>query len=259
MKISIITVNRDNKNGIEQTFDSVAKQTFQGFEYIVVDGASTDGSVDVIKDNARVNSWLSEPDSGVYDAMNKGINLANGDYLLFLNSGDFLYQDDVLEKVVRDLNGAEIIYGNLHFADSEESHVYHYPDRLTFSFMYEFSLGHPATFIRRDLFDRYGLYDTQYTIVADWAFFVWVICKENVSTKYISDVISTFDMSGMSSDPKNADQINQERTLFLQKNFSAFLEDYREYTELKDRVERLKTNKAFRLLKRLGIKKFKGF
>lgn len=265
MKLSIITVNLNNLEGLKKTMKSVGRQTCQEFEYIVIDGASTDGSVDIIKESPIVDIWISEKDSGVYDAMNKGIEKANGDYLLFLNSGDLLFSDDIIKKAIPQLTSEAIIYGDLQFVtgDGNSLDIHNFPNRLTFKYFFNFSLGHPSTFIRRDLFEKYGKYETDYTIVADWAFFTRVIIKERESTKYIPEVISSFNTDGMSSDPKNRDIIASERKIFLEKEFPLFYDDYIQYPKLEDKLkklekklERLHSSKGFRLLKALGVKKF---
>lgn len=265
MKLSIITVNLNNIEGLKNTLKSVKKQTYKEFEYIVIDGASTDGSVDIIKESPIIDLWISEKDSGVYDAMNKGIEKASGDYLLFLNSGDVLFNDDTIETVFPKLTSEGIIYGNIQFMDHDGNPLYthYFPENLTFKHFHSLSLGHPSTFIRRDLFGKYGTYETKYTIVADWVFFIKVIIKEQESTKYISDVVSRFYMDGMSSDPKNRDAIEIERKTFLEKEFSLFYNDYIEYSKLEDKLtklenklKRLQSSKGFRLLKAFGVKKF---
>src|SRR5690606_26575247 len=202
-RISIIIINLNNLEGLRKTFTSIAQQSCRDFEYIVIDGASSDVSVNLIKDTAFINQWISENDKGIYDAMNKGISMAHGDYLLFLNSGDQLYDEMVLEQVVPKLTGEAIIYGNLQQTWQDRVHIHYFPQKLTFSHFVKETIGHLSTFIRRDLFQTYGLYDTRYKIVADWAFFTRVIIKENVSVKYIPDIIGIFDMTGMSSNPAN--------------------------------------------------------
>lgn len=235
---------------------SVANQTCQDFEYIVVDGASTDGSVEIIQQTSFIDRWISEKDTGVYDAMNKGIALATGEYLLFLNSGDLLFNEGVLEKAIPKLTGEAIIYGNLQQAWENTEKIHYFPAELTFGHFIKETIGHLSTFIRKDLFEKYGLYDTEYRIVADWAFFTKVIIKENVSVKQIPDVVGTFDMSGMSSIPTNFDRINRERRQFLLKYFGRFLTDYEEHAATLETLRKIRSSKGFRLLKALGVKKF---
>ena len=255
-KLTIITVNLDNKEGLSKTFASIANQSSQDFEYIVVDGASTDGSVDLIKQTTFVDRWISEKDSGVYEAMNKAIKLASGEYLLFLNSGDRLFNDTVLENTLPKLTGEAIIYGNLQQAWDDRTHIHYFPAVLTFGHFIKETIGHLSTFIRRDLFETYGVYDTEYRIVADWAFFTRVIVKENVSVKQIPDVVGIFDMNGMSSIPANFDRINDERRQFLEKYFGRFLVDYEQHAATQETLRKIRSSKGFRWLKALGVKKF---
>ncbi len=255
-KLSIITVNLNNKEGLSKTLTSVANQSCQDFEYIVIDGASTDGSLELIQDTSFIDRWISEKDTGVYDAMNKGIALATGDYLLFLNSGDQLFNEAVIENAIPKLTGEAIIYGNLQQAWENTQRIHYFPDELTFGHFIKETIGHLSTFIRSDLFEKYGLYDTEYRIVADWAFFTKVIIKENVSVKRIPDIVGTFDMNGMSSIPANFDRINHERRQFLQKYFGRFLDDYEQHAATLETLRKIRSSKGFRWLKALGVKKF---
>ena len=126
IKISIITINFNNSKGLVQTLDSVAQQTYNNYEHIIIDGASTDGSKSIIEQyknkNPHVTYWVSEKDEGIYNAMNKGITHAQGQYLLFLNSGDYI-EPNILEQAATSLTGTDIIYGNLYFI-SESGHKY---------------------------------------------------------------------------------------------------------------------------------------
>ena len=169
MILSVITINRNNAAGLEKTMQSVLSQTRADYEYVVVDGASTDGSVAVIERLAPAFGdrlkWISEPDKGIYNAMNKGIGMAKGDYLLFLNSGDYLVSENVVKKVSLALvkeGFPPIMYGNLVMvsSDSQTRRISSLgDDGITFRTLYSTSLPHPSSFIRRSLFDKYGLYD----------------------------------------------------------------------------------------------------
>lgn len=263
MKLSIITINLNNSKGLIDTFNTVSKQSFQDFEYIVIDGKSTDGSISLINSEKRIDHSLSEKDTGVYDAMNKGIKLAKGEYLLFLNSGDCLYNDQTLNNIISYLSDTDIVYGDLIFQSAHSSQLYKYPEELSINFLFELSLAHPATFIKRNLFDKFGLYDTDYKITADWTFFLKCILKGNVSTKHINEIISIFDTNGMSSNPSNMEQIHLERETFLTKEFSLVYKQYlkdktciQTLIEKEKNLERIQSSRYFRLLKRIGYKKF---
>ncbi len=252
-KISIITVNYNDAKGLEKTISSVVDQSLRDMEYIVVDGKSTDGSVDIIEGREQhITQWISQSDSGVYQAMNRGISLATGTYVLFLNSGDTFYDSEVLSKVSEKLDGnKDIYYGNLMFVGKDRQMLTEYPKKLTFNHFVERSLPHPGTFIKRDLFDRYFFYSEDYKIVSDWEFFIFVICKAEVAYEHLEMVISKFDLQGMSNDPKNKALIKEERTRVFQAHFP---EQYNEY----ERREKLKVKKANHLHNKV-LRKFKIF
>lgn len=229
--ISVITINYNNSAGLERTVKSVSDQTYRAFEYIVIDGNSADGSRDVIeKYSDKISHWVSEPDSGIYNAMNKGIQRASGEYLLFLNSGDTFYTDDVLEKVNKNVSGHDLVLFDIEliFADRRKTHIY--PSLLTFKTFYDGAIGHPTTFIRRALFERVGLYDESLKIVSDWKFFLEAVCRYNCSYIKIDAVLSTFYMDGVSM--TNASKNIAERQAVLSELFPAFLPDYRKFAKI---------------------------
>lgn len=213
MKLSIITINYNNAAGLKKTLDSVAIQTCVDFEHIIVDGASSDGSVDVIREyekNLTSNlsplasrlKWISEKDTGIYNAMNKGVQLAKGEYTLMLNSGDYLVDEKVIENVIPLLDGTDIIQGNT-IEDIENKRYrnrgYGKSDIDFFDIMKGHFL-HQASFCHRDLFDRYGLFDESYRIIGDTKFFMTCLGKENASFKYIELDISNYDMKGITAE-----------------------------------------------------------
>lgn len=229
MKISIITINYNDSVGLNNTIQSVIKQSFNDFEFIVIDGASTDGSKQVIEANSNhINYWVSEPDAGIYNAMNKGIKAAKGDYLLFLNSGDSFYSDTVLEAVNEELGvNSDVFYGDvirLHTNGTQQRKSY--PNQLSFKFFVDSALAHQATFIKRELFTRFFYYDESYKILADWNFLIYAICKENVSYKHLPIVISNYDMDGISSQESSKEVMRKERMQTYKDYFPLFLNDY---------------------------------
>lgn len=256
MKLSIITINLNNKNGLIKTLNSISSQDYQDFEHIVVDGQSSDGSEEIIRQNPRINSWISELDTGVYDAMNKGIKHAKGEYLLFLNSGDYLVDENVLKTVISKVNTEEIIYGNLLINENNTKKKYYYPSKITFDFMFDYSLGHPCTFIKKTLFDKVGLYKTNHKIISDWIFFVDALIRYNASVKYITDIISVFHTDGMSSNPENIESINNERIAYLKSEYAVLYDDYIKFRQTNYILQRIKSCKAYKWLKALGVKKF---
>ena len=227
MKLSIITSNLNNKDGLRRTLESVHSQTCKMVEYIIVDGASNDGSVDTIRQfMAKQNtvkpdvstvqqSWISEPDTGIYNAMNKGIRMTTGDYLLFLNSGDKLASVDVIERVLPYLNNEnEIVSGELELIKNGEVVTKLFPPQIVnLNYCISAGLMHPNTFIKRDLFDRYGYYNEQNKIVSDWEFFLIACGLHSCKYKSIPVLVSCFEMDGMSSMNDNLLEMETQEAL----------------------------------------------
>ena len=197
MKLSIITINFNNRNGLRKTIESVVNQTWQDFEYIIIDGGSTDGSVEVIKEYAdRIDYWVSEPDKGIYDAMNKGIDKATGEYCQFLNSGDAFYNSTVLQTVDQFLTGTDIVIGRLYISDrASASEII---PEVTMLRLYERSLPHSSAYISSKLLKEF-YYDINYKIVSDWKFYIQSLVLHNASYNFIDVVVSDFDTNGISS------------------------------------------------------------
>ena len=146
MKFSIITINYNNKDGLEMTINSVLGQSFQDFEYIIIDGGSTDGSIDVIKKyKSRIDYWVSEPDKGVYNAMNKGIGKATGEYINFMNSGDAYHLPSALETIAEMHSEADIIIGGYYETEKGVSHTIP-PQNVTLLTLMKYTINHQATF-----------------------------------------------------------------------------------------------------------------
>lgn len=239
MILSIITINRNNATGLEKTMRSVLSQSKTDFEYVVVDGASTDNSVEVIQRLAgefgNRLKWISEPDKGIYNAMNKGIRMASGDYLEFLNSGDSLVEDNVLEKVCVALEQKRyppILYGNM-LKDIPRGKVIRdrsfFGKDITFLGFYIGTLNHSSSFIRRDLFNKYGFYDESLKIVSDWKWFMQSIVFGGERPCYADMDVSLFDMTGISE--TNKVLIAEERNYVLDQFLpTAILADYKKWT-----------------------------
>ena len=196
MKLSVITINYNNKDGLLKTIESVINQTCQDFEYIIIDGASSDGSLDVIKANAdKITYWVSEKDTGIYNAMNKGVKAAHGDYCLFLNSGDVFLNSDVIKRLFSCDLLADIISGSIKYSDGRMAKA---PTNVTMKTFVVGSLPHQATLIRRELLLD-NPYDERLGLCGDWRFFIQVLIYKNVSYMSIPIVMSLFDTSGISS------------------------------------------------------------
>ena len=200
MKYSIITINFNNKEGLRKTIESVIHQTYQDYEFIIIDGASTDGSKEVIKEyDKRIDYWISEQDNGVYQAMNKGIVKATGDYLIFMNSGDCFYQKNVLENVTNKNISTDMIVGkDYHFKDStQKGFATILPPRLSMISFIHSTLPHQSTFFKRELF-KDTLYDETLKNVADVKFYIQKICVEQCRVQFINDIICWREPDGIS-------------------------------------------------------------
>jgi glycosyltransferase involved in cell wall biosynthesis len=203
INFSIITINLNKARGLQKTIVSIVNQSCNDFEYIIVDGGSTDGSVEIIKQFAdKITWWASEPDSGIYNAMNKGIVRAKGEYILFINSGDYLFDSEVLDKSSKSIDpAADIISGNLMMTEGSEKTIVNPPEEVSLYYCLYHGLTHPNTFIRRSLFDKYGLYNEENKIVSDWEFFLVALGLNNASYQAIDVIVAAFNNDGVSAKP----------------------------------------------------------
>ena len=264
MKLSIITINWNNADGLRRTLESVASQANRNFEHIIVDGGSTDGSVDVIKEyestikqsvtidqsiiqnkehestikrSITINQstiqimWVSEKDKGIYEAMNKGIRMAKGEYLLFLNSGDALENAEVVENFYKADVKTDIATG----IEKETNGHLIYPkkeEKLCYSFFYDDTLMHQSTFIRRDAFERFGMYNEDNRIVSDWEWFFNAIMKQDASYQPLDFVVALFDGEGISNSKRVLQSHNEEREGVRQRILPRVRRDYNELKRL---------------------------
>lgn len=252
-KISIVTINYNNANGLRDTIESVLAQSYEAIEHVVIDGASTDGSQAVLEEfRPRLGYALSEPDTGIYNAMNKGVRAASGDYLLFINSGDILIDADVIAKCVELGFDKELIIGDLLFINGEETKVWKPAHLLTFDLFCSMGIPHPTTFIQREVFDKVGLYDEHYKIVSDWKFFMLAVCKHDCTYKRIDIVVSGFMEGGISTLESNRPLMLEEREKAIAESFSAFLPDYEELWASRKQLRKLRY--TIKIKKFLGIR-----
>jgi glycosyltransferase involved in cell wall biosynthesis len=245
MLISIITINYNNALGLKGTFQSVFSQTFKDFEYLVIDGHSTDESKNIIHQNeSKIHYFISEPDKGIYDAMNKGILHAKGQYLLFLNSGDAFHNEFVMEKAnasVKNLLDYGVIYGDVNLVSKNEEKILKQDHLLTLNYFYNHALSHQAAFIKKTLFDTFGLYNTSYRINSDHEFFLKVFIEKPNEYKYIGLTISDFFMDGISQSVQSANMMDAERKeiherLMSKENIAHFEKLNRKKWSLKNRI-----------------------
>lgn len=291
MKLSIITINYNNHEGLHKTIDSVISQTWQEFEWIIVDGGSTDGSRGLIEQTASllesrgwtatrfsgpgdpacsINNqslkehlslsanltsshrilWCSEPDKGIYNAMNKGIIRSQGDYCLFLNSGDWLYASNVLHSVF-DLMEKEIdvFVGRVFCEGQGESRAY---SKINSLFLLQYQpYPHQASFIKRQLFIRYGFYDESFRIVSDWLFLIKAIVHGTATVDFSNLIIAGMQEGGLST---NQDMLKAEGDVLRKSEFSKLLiEDLRRSQYLAPVMEASWfTRKAYSVLYRIS-------
>lgn len=222
MKLSIITVNYNDAEGLERTIKSVMSQSFKDFEFIIIDGGSTDASVDVIKKyEDKIDYWVSERDGGIYPGMNKGLRQAKGEYVNFMNGGDSYYSPDVLNAIFALNSNADIITGT----HSENGIRNVGEGGVTMLDLYKWAIDHQASFIKRELALRHP-YDEKYKIVSDWKFFIEALVFDNCSFFYTDTIVVDVDMRGISNTNFELDM--QEREAVLRELFpERVLKDYR--------------------------------
>ena len=259
LKISIITVCKNAENAIERTILSVVSQNCfaANIEYLIIDGASTDKTVEIIKQYSEKHpiKWISEPDFGIYNAMNKGIKMASGEYLLFLNAGDYLVHYNVIKSLMDLFESGmlDVIYGDVLSVNpiSEQYRIKAIKQSDTPFFFYD-SLPHQAVFYKKTIFDKFGLYNETFKILADNVFNKKIICDEYVSVKHIDHIISVFFRDGISSVNKNLS--SQERKIFQERCFSE--EQLSEIKKQKQREATLKSRREQKSILRFLAKIF---
>ena len=199
MKLSIITICYNDPD-IKKTCESIIHQTFQEFEWVVIDGGSNQETIDILNNyKNRIDVFVSERDDGVYNAMNKGIKLATGEYLHFLNAGDCYFDENSLPEVSKYLKGKDIIFGDLKFLQGNKFFIKKYPDIIPYRWLKTDSLPHPASFIKKELFDKYGLYNEKNKIVSDWEKWIEFIDVNKCTYEHIPILVSVHNYNGISS------------------------------------------------------------
>jgi glycosyltransferase involved in cell wall biosynthesis len=264
-QLTIITINYNNATGLQKTINSVVNQTRGDFEYIVIDGGSTDDSVDIVNRYAVYRipsnnneckafipySWrssperieggfLSEPDMGNYHAMNKGIRLARGKYLHFLNSGDWLADNNVVKNMLNEITSAssndanseldpDILVGNVISVRPDGKVRYNRNNKeVSFFTFYLGTLQHTSAYIRKALFDQYGLYDETLKIVADWKWYLIVAGLNKTNVQFTDTYVTCFDTTGISSTQLELDK-SERRKVIEELLPSPVLADYDNY------------------------------
>lgn len=255
MKLSIITINYNNVEGLKRTLASVAEQTYRDIEHVIIDGGSTDGSIDAIKEYVSANpnndpffkhiiKWVSEKDNGIYNAMNKGIRKATGAYVQILNSGDILAAPDVVGRMIAEIEKSEypeLLYGNMIKKDYAKEKIIGKSREVEYSLRqyYVSTMNHDCCYIRRDVYERYGLYDEKLKIVSDWKWFLQAIGLSKVKPIYVNIDVTIFDVSGISE--SNLELRNKERRQVLEEVLPpAVLADYEKHSFDAEQMDRLR-------------------
>jgi glycosyltransferase involved in cell wall biosynthesis len=204
--VSIITVSQNSVRTIADTIKSVLSQTYENIEYIIIDGSSTDGTIELVNSFGKnISKFLSEPDNGIYDAINKGIRLATGDIVGILNSDDFFYASNVIEKVAEQFKNSEIdaVFGDARFVDPvRTSKVVRYYSSKNFNtgkFKFGFMPAHPSFYVKRDLFDKLGYYKTDYKIAADFELLVRFLYINKIEFRYLEMPFLSMRTGGVSN------------------------------------------------------------
>jgi glycosyltransferase involved in cell wall biosynthesis len=292
MRLSIITINYNNASGLRKTLTSVASQTYRDIEHIIIDGGSKDGSVEAIKEYVAANSdrdpffkhtikWVSEKDSGIYNAMNKGIEVALGrrivnsfnrsersedknkllpDYIQILNSGDILAAPDVTDRMMDAIakvkseelrvksGDVDILYGNMIKKDYATGKILGKSKEVEYSLRqyYTSTMNHDCCYIRCDVYDKYGLYDESLKIVSDWKWFLQAVGLGQVKPEYVDIDVTIFDASGISE--SNLELRNKERRQVLEDLLSpAVMADYDKYGFPMEQYNRLRKHRLWGL------------
>lgn len=232
MFVSIITVNYNNCKGLQKTLLSVLGQECRDFEWIVIDGGSTDGSKELLEQNSsHISYWVSEPDNGIYEAMNKGIRNSKGDYLQFLNSGDCLSAPDIIQKFSKRGFSEDVIYGNAIIVNSndQEVGVFNAPDFIKLSYFYSHALNHQATFFSRHCFENYK-YNEGNRIASDLELFMYLLYNGFSFIKW-DEYVVRFENGGLSSINTGKDEFPGIIDRVLPKGVKA---DYQEIIQFRD-------------------------
>ena len=219
--ISIITVVWNGEKHLENTIRSVINQSYDAIEYIIIDGGSTDATLDILKKyDDKIDYWLSEPDAGIYDAMNKGIALTTGELIGIINADDF-YLDGAINKIVSaamQYPAASVFHANLKmiFPDNT-SLIYYSKQKLSKNDVYLMPVYHPTVFIRRECYERYGLFDTQYKFVADYDLILRLLLDHKLIFHYLNETITCMRWGGATCIHRWQDTIDLNNILMSKK------------------------------------------
>lgn len=260
-KFSIITINYNDLAGLKQSMTSVIEQTFKNFEYIVIDGGSTDGSAEYIESQKdRLDYWISEKDSGIYNAMNKGAAQAKGDYVYFLNSGDYFLYPDILTLISQKLVNQKpdvLVTGVLQLSPENGSYILNIPKYVDKISLFHKMICHQCLFVKKTIFDEIGLFDESFVIKADYEWLLRVVSNGNYTLSYFDTVIAFYPLGGASDTSYSTYSVKEIpliRNKYYSKESETFLRRYIHRPSLKNLSNRLLKNESFRnkILKKIN-------
>lgn len=226
MKITIITVTFNRAHIIKDAIEGVLKQKYENYEYIIVDGASKDNTVEILKEyepkfEGRMR-WISEPDKGLYDAINKGIKMATGDVVGIVNSDDYFHRDDTFEIIAKAFadGKTDAIYADDEEVNEETGKGFRYSSKGFRTWQYRIGMmpSHPTFYAKKELFEKYGYYKLGYRIAADFELMMRFAYVNKVKMKYVPEAILTFRLGGVSTNLKNKILLNKETVRALREN-----------------------------------------
>lgn len=235
IQVSIVTINLNNKNGLERTLKSVENQNFSAIELIIVDGKSSDGSQELVHEFMKLTflrriQYVSESDNGIYDAMNKGLSMARGTYIVFLNSGDCMDSSMVVSRMFTRNGDFDLLYGNIKVNESGRLKVVKSNPLIQFYKQYQHDLPPiPAVFFRRSLLLSMGGFDISYKIIADVVLIARIFSNQNIKYKHIDITVSNFEPNGISSVVENQKLIFEERERFIADEYPSYLTSFNLY------------------------------
>jgi glycosyltransferase involved in cell wall biosynthesis len=234
-RVSIITINFNNLQGLKRTVDSVHSQLYKQFEHIIIDGNSNDGSQSFIQErSSHFGYWISEPDEGIYHAMNKGIIKSKGDYLIFLNSGDYFFNELSLKELVRYLGEYDLIYGDVIQEGAPNSIKIR--AKLDFNYFLTETIGHGGALIKKTLFNIVGYYNEDNKIVSDWEFFLKSVILFDATYLHVDCLVTVYQLGGISLDPQFNELQKQERIDVLRRYFKHYFSLVNENESLRKEI-----------------------
>lgn len=253
-KLTVITINFNNAAGLDRTLRSVRQQSNRNFEYLIIDGGSTDNSISIIQKNSDIVSrWQSEKDNGEYDGMNKGISQAKGEYLMFLNSGDIFFDEHSVRNLLATNFQEDFVFGDVCIDYGSTKKIMKYPDTLGYWFLYSEMICHQVQVIRARLLRKLGGYNTQIKIVADYDFMIHALIGKRVSYRHIPHTLAIYGWGGKSTQPEAAEIIRQGKDMIRKKYFTkqihSVLQEFEQTTFLE--YQKLRQSRAYQALRAL--------